>query len=86
MRMMPSQVSTTRALWASGGLKAGTPSETASTPVRAAHPEAKARRIRNRPTPSSPGGCASYGAFGSRLKTAPNTPQATTAPRLAMKR
>ncbi len=47
IRMTPSQVSTVRALRASGGRKAGTPSETASTPVSAAQPEAKARSTRN---------------------------------------
>ena len=46
IRMTPSHASTTRAFFASGGLKAGTPSETASTPVSAAQPEAKARRTR----------------------------------------
>ena len=61
IRMTPSQASTTRALCASGGLKAGTPSETASTPVSAAQPEAKARRSRKSPTPSSPGGCGGVG-------------------------
>ena len=35
-----------RALRASGGWNAGTPSETASTPVSAAQPEAKARSTR----------------------------------------
>ena len=43
-------VSVVRAFFHSGGLKAGTPSEIASTPVRAAQPELKARRIRNRPS------------------------------------
>ena len=46
IRMMPSQARTVRALRASGGRKAGTPSETASTPVRAAQPEEKARSTR----------------------------------------
>ena len=35
------------AFFSSGGLKAGTPLETASTPVIAVQPLAKARRIRN---------------------------------------
>ncbi len=48
IRMTPSHASTMRAFFASGGLKAGTPSETASTPVSAAQPEAKARSTRNR--------------------------------------
>ena len=46
MRMTPSQTSTVRALRDSGGSKAGTPSDTASTPVSAVQPEAKARRMR----------------------------------------
>ena len=44
----PSNTSTCRAFWASGGRKAGTPFETASIPVRATQPDAKARSIRNR--------------------------------------
>jgi hypothetical protein len=55
MRMMPSHASTTRAFFASGGLKAGTPSETASTPVSAAQPEAKARRTRKSVSSCAPG-------------------------------
>ena len=39
-----------RALRHSGGLKAGTPFEIASTPVTAAPPEAKAWRMTKRPT------------------------------------
>jgi hypothetical protein len=35
------------AFFASGGLNAGTPFETASTPVMAVHPFANARRMRN---------------------------------------
>ena len=35
------------AFFASGGLNAGTPFDTASTPVIAVHPLAKARRTRN---------------------------------------
>ena len=57
MRMTPRHVSTTRALCASGGLNAGTPSETASTPVSAVHPEENARSSSRSPMPSSPGGC-----------------------------
>ena len=48
IRTTPSRTSTWRAFLASGGRKAGTPFETASIPVRATQPEAKARRIRNR--------------------------------------
>ena len=39
--------SVSAAFRSSGGLKAGTPLETASTPVMAVQPLAKARRIRN---------------------------------------
>ena len=46
IRMNPSQARTMRALRASGGRKAGTPSDTASTPVSAAQPEEKARSTR----------------------------------------
>ena len=44
-----------RAFCASGGLKAGTPSETASTPVSAAQPDAKARRTRKSVSSCAPG-------------------------------
>ena len=74
MRMPPSQVSTVRAFCASGGLKAVTPSDTASTPVSAAQPDEKALRMRNSPTPSSPGRCGRYGASGRKLKIAPRMP------------
>ncbi len=40
------QVKVVRAFFHSGGLKAGTPSEIASVPVRAAQPWAKARKTR----------------------------------------
>ena len=44
-----------RALRHSGGLKAGTPSETASTPVSATAPDEKARRTSSRPrAPAAP--------------------------------
>src|SRR2546426_6135740 len=42
-RMTPIQPSVTAAFLDSGGLKAATPSETASTPVSAAHPDENAR-------------------------------------------
>ena len=45
--------SVVRAWLASGGLKAGTPFETASTPVIALHPSAKARISRSRPSDSA---------------------------------
>jgi hypothetical protein len=44
----PRESSTLRAFRTSGGLKAWTPSATASIPVSATAPEAKARRTRNR--------------------------------------
>ncbi len=47
-RIAPSHTRTARAFCASGARKAGTPSETASIPVSAAQPEAKARSARNR--------------------------------------
>src|SRR3989442_15651257 len=46
----PIHISVVRALRHSGGRKAGTPLEIASTPVTAAPPEAKALRMTNRPT------------------------------------
>ena len=45
----PIRISTSPALRASGGLKAGTPFETASVPVSATEPDAKARRMRSMP-------------------------------------
>ncbi len=45
--MTPRTASTVRAFLTSGGLKAVTPSATASIPVSATAPEAKARRTRN---------------------------------------
>ena len=45
------------ALRGSGGLKAGTPLETASTPVSATEPEAKARRISSSPSAFEPCCC-----------------------------
>ncbi len=45
---LPIHISVVRAFRHSGGLKAGTPLEIASTPVTAAPPEANACRIRNR--------------------------------------
>ena len=54
MRMAPSQTSTVRAFLDSLGLKAPTPSDTASTPVSAVQPEAKARRMRKMETSCMP--------------------------------
>ena len=49
------QVRVVRALRHSGALKAGTPSETASTPVSATAPDEKARRISSSPSaPAAP--------------------------------
>ena len=50
------QVSVARAFCHSGGLKAGTPSEMASVPVRAAQPEANARNTRKAVSDSVGGG------------------------------
>ena len=52
-RMTIIQVSVVRAFFHSGGLKAGTPSEIASTPVSAAQPRLKARQDQ-RKTVSAP--------------------------------
>src|SRR5437899_1486597 len=82
IRIAPSHVRTTRAFWASGRLNAGTPSETASTPVSAVQPEENARRIRKSPTPSSPGGCCGYGASGMKSKIAPSPPYTRSTPTL----
>ena len=49
----PITVSVVRALRASGGLKAGTPFETASTPVIALQPSANARMRSRRPSDSA---------------------------------
>ena len=54
MRMPPSARRTRRAVWASGARNAGTPSETASIPVRAAHPDEKARSTRKAVRASPP--------------------------------
>ena len=50
---VPIIASTSRALRASGRLKAGTPFETASVPVSATDPDEKARRIRSTPSGSA---------------------------------
>src|SRR6187397_1769858 len=49
----PITTSVVRALLASGRLNAGTPFETASTPVIALQPSANARRISNSPSASA---------------------------------
>ena len=53
-KIAAAQTSVIRALRHSGGLKAGTPSEIASTPVSAAAPELKARRMRKIVSASPP--------------------------------
>ena len=58
IRIRPSAASTWRAFCASGVRKAGTPSDTASIPVRAAQPDANARSARNRVSASMPRGAA----------------------------
>ncbi len=55
IEMLPSSASVVAALRLFGSLKAGTPLLIASTPVRAAQPEAKERSTRNAPpSPISP--------------------------------
>ena len=49
----PSATSTICALRASGGLNAGTPFDTASVPVSATDPDAKARRMSSKPSGST---------------------------------
>ena len=55
-------VNVVRALTASGGLKAGTPSDMASVPVRAVEPEEKARSTRSKLKPCVAAICVSGGA------------------------
>jgi hypothetical protein len=57
-------VSVLRALTHSGALNAGTPSEMASTPVRAAHPDENALKITNRLSAFAPATSASPSAGG----------------------
>ena len=73
MKLMPrnsvakiaaAQTRVMRAFLHSGGLKAGTPSEIASTPVRAAAPELKARRIRKIVSACGPPSALSHSAGG----------------------
>ena len=63
-KMPAAQRSVMRAFRHSGGLKAGTPSEIASTPVSAAAPELKARRMRRIPSASPPASAVSHSAGG----------------------
>ncbi len=58
IRITPRAASTWRAFCASGVRKAGTPSDTASIPVSAAHPDANARSARNSVRASMPRGAA----------------------------
>ena len=67
--MPPSARSTRRAVRASGARNAGTPSETASIPVIAAHPDEKARRARKAVSASAP--CAGTG--GTRAVAVPRS-------------
>ncbi len=73
MKLMPrksaakiaaAQTSVIRAFLHSGGLKAGTPSEIASTPVSAAAPELNARRMRKMPSASPPDSAVSHSVGG----------------------
>jgi hypothetical protein len=81
------QVSVFAAFLASGGLKAGTPSEIASTPVSAAEPAVKARRINQTERP-----CVTFTASrGALTGTSPpvserKTPRKTSTAMLRMKR
>ena len=64
---LPIHISVVRAFSHSGGLKAGTPFEIASTPVTAAPPDANACRIRNRPI--APVVSATSGGTGSGCRS-----------------
>ena len=85
-RITPSQASTMRAFFASGGLNAGTPSDTASTPVRAVHPWANARRRKNVVTACAPAGTRSGGGGSSQPKSQRTYPYPSMPRKLAMKR
>ncbi len=60
-RMTAIHISVVEAFLDSGFLKAGMPLEIASTPVRAAQPEAKARRTMNQDRLCVPAGCSASG-------------------------
>ena len=62
-RRLPIHINVVRAFFHSTGLNAGTPFETASTPVTAAPPDAKAFKMMNRVT--APVACAMSGGTGS---------------------
>ena len=66
----PRTASTVWALRTSGGRNAGVPSETASIPVRATAPDAKARRSRNTPSSASGGGGGAAASTGGRPQIA----------------
>src|SRR5688500_7245137 len=83
---MPSHRSTLRALSASGDLKAATPSETASMPVSAVHPEANARMRRRMLTDSTGSGYLSYWMTGTLELTTDATPYAIKPSMLATNR
>ena len=64
------QVSVVRAFFHSGGLKAGTPSEIASTPVSAAQPELNARSTSRTPSEAVASGASSTGSWTSNPSAA----------------
>ena len=72
-RRLPIHISVVRAFFHSTGLNAGTPFETASTPVTAAPPDANAFRMRNSVT--APVACATSGGDGQRVETARELPE-----------
>ena len=65
-------VSVVRAFFHSGGRKAGTPSETASTPVSATAPWLKARSTRNRLSACTPASASTHAAGASNCGTVPS--------------
>ena len=92
MKLMPrnraakipaAQTSVMRALRHSGGLKAGTPSEIASTPVRAAAPELNARRMRRMPSASPPASALSHSLGGVYSGNVPVAARTTPMPTIA---
>jgi hypothetical protein len=86
IRIAAIQSSVMLALRDSGGRNAGTPSAMASIPVSAAHPEANARRIRNRVSGWDAGGTTTA-SLGARVPaTQRQKPAARSRPMLAMNR
>ncbi len=83
--MAAAQVSVVRAFRHSGGLNAGTPSDTASTPVRATAPCENARRRRKRVSACTPVSAETHsggGVYGARLPVADWTRPHATTPRM----